>query len=177
MSDPLVAGTRVPALWPGRRLGAIVGSGVQLGRAERSIGAFTGLVAVATVAVAIAWGAGLLRWLGVGIRSAALDGSLRLWFVPFGALGLLAAALIFWGHCLGPSRRKHALVAFVVTDIAVLSLLVIVSPLANLGRGPARPAGEAVSTTTVATDSGHGTADALWLPRPPSHYRFRRGRS
>ena len=154
--------------WRDRRVAVLISDGGATVRTERILGALTGLIAVATVTVAIAWGAGLLRWLGVGLRSATADGRLRLWLVPFGVLGVVAAALIFWGHHLEPSRRKYALVAFVVTDVVLFSLLALVSPLSDPGHGPAGPTYDAVQTTSSATGriGAHALSGAGYVPAP-----------
>jgi hypothetical protein len=141
-------------------VGAMFGSRGVFGRRARVLGTLTGLLAAAMAAVGMFWGAGLLLWLGVGARAASLDGRLRVWFLPFGVIGLLAASLLHWGHRLDPIRRKQALVGFVVADVVAFSLMVVVSPFSNLDHSSARTASVSNRTlpTTLRADS---TADAF----------------
>lgn len=104
-------------------------------RRSRILGTIPGLMAVATVAVGFAWGAGLLQWLGVSLRSATEDGGLRLWFLPFGVLGLGAVALVLAGHRLGPRRLTQTLVGFVVLDVVTFTLMAVVFLSFNFGGG------------------------------------------
>jgi hypothetical protein len=114
--------------------------GTAHGRLPRVLGVIPALLTVATVTVGIAWGAGLLQWLGVSARSATEDGGLRLWFLPFGVLGLGAAALIFRGHRLGTRRRAQALVGFVIVDLVVFTLMAVASWAPNFGHPSSPPA-------------------------------------
>jgi hypothetical protein len=127
----------------------------------RILGVVPGLLAVATVAVGIAWGAGLLQWLGVSLRSATVDGGLRLWFLPFGVLGLGAVALILWGHRLEPRRRTQALVGFVIVDVGIFTLMAVVSLAPNLGS----PSAGSIST---AGSARAGAFPGASVPTPPT---------
>jgi hypothetical protein len=128
----------------------------------RILGVVPGLLAVATVTVGIAWGAGLLQWLGVSLRSATADGGLRLWFLPFGVLGLGAVALILWGHRLEARRRTQALVGFVIVDVVTFTLMAVVSLAPNLGGGSTR------STTSTSATAGptHTNSPGASVPSP-----------
>ena len=118
------------------------------GRRARVLGAMPALLAVATVAIGIAWGAGLVQWLAPSLRSATSDGAMRWWFLPFGVLGLGAVALILWGHLLEARRRTRALLGFVIVDVGTFTLLTVVTLLPNLGRASAGSPDPAGSTAT-----------------------------
>jgi len=137
--------------------------GSSYGTRARVLGAVPGLLAVATVAVGIAWGAGLVRWLAPSLRSARNDDAIRWWFVPFGVLGLGAMALILWGHLLEPRRRARALLGFVVVDIGTFTLMAVVTLLPNLGRASAGSPDPAGSTAT--SKPSYTGAKAIF-PRP-----------
>jgi hypothetical protein len=128
----------------------------------RVLGTVPGLLAVATVTIGIAWGAGLLQWLGVDLRSATEDGGLRLWFLPFGVLGLGAVALILGGHRLETHRRTQALVGFVIVDVVTFTLMAVVSLTPNFGGGSTR------STTSTSATGGptHTNSPGASIPSP-----------
>jgi len=134
-------------------------------RRARILGAVAGLAAVATVAVGMAWGAGLLRWLGVSLGSATEDGGLRFWFLPFGVLGLAAVALVVWGHLLQPRRRTRALLGLVVVDVVTFTLMAVVSVLPSPGQassGSITPAaGDATSRPAIGAQAIFPRAVAL----------------
>jgi len=128
-------------------------------RSSRLAGAIPALLALATVIVAIAWGAGLLHWFGVSLRAATHDGSLRPWFIPSGFLALGALSICLWGHKLNRIARGSVLFGFVVLDIVIFTLLTVVA--FDTGSGQAAPslAGNG-SPSTTAQSSGSVPASA-----------------
>ena len=130
-------------------------------RANRTLGVLPGLLVVATVTVGFIWGAGLLRWLGISFQSAAGDGRLRIWSLPFGVLGLGAAALFLRGSRLGPARRKQALVAFVVADVITFTIMVVLPPLTEFGAVSAGSSATSAPAPRAGPSPVKGTADAL----------------
>lgn len=115
---------------------------------SRILGTIPALLTVAVVVVAFAWGAGMLRWLGVEASIATYDGGLRVWFLPFGVLALGALALVVWGYRTRTSLRAAALTTFVVVDVVVFTLMVVVTAAPGYGSGTAPPI---VTTTTAAS--------------------------
>ena len=136
----LAPGGAVPA-----RLGSLTGITTGPSRKARLLGAVPALAAVAITAVGLGLGAVFLRWLNVSLRLPSADSRLRWWFLPFGALGLAAAALSISGHRLRPTRRAKALVALVVVDVLVYALMAIVPLLPDLGLASAASGGSATT--------------------------------
>jgi len=126
------------------------------GRRSRILGSVPGLVALTTVVLGIAWGAGLLHWLGVDVRAAGKDGSLRLWFLPSGVLAVGALSLVLWGHRLELRWRARALLGFVVVDLGIFTMLALVPVAASLGGRSAGPA----------PSSEAGASPGLSVPAP-----------
>ncbi len=88
------------------------------------------LAAITLVAAGLTWGAGLLKWLGVGAStSASAIGHLKPFLVPYGALGAGAVALVIFGPRLGPGLRARLLAGFVVVDLLVFTVLGVVEVL------------------------------------------------
>ncbi len=83
--------------------------------------------AVVVVTVTMAWGAGMLRWLGLSSGRANRAGPSAPWLVPFLILALVATGLVVWGPKLGRRRRGQVLVGFVALDIGIFTLLTLVS--------------------------------------------------
>jgi hypothetical protein len=162
-SDAQAAGPGPPA----RSQLSVPAAGTDRRRWDRVLGSLPALLAVATVTVGIAWGAGFLSWLGVSLRAATVDGGLRLWFLPFGVLGLAAAALVMWGRRLSTRRRTYALVTFVVLDLLVFTFMTVVEFEPNLGRSSATTATSASSTTTT-TAPQTGPTPGASVPTPPT---------
>jgi len=135
------------------------------GPSSRMLGALPALGAVATVAVGIAWGSGLLQWLGVTLKAAGEDGGLRWWFLPFGVLGLLATGIAMWGHRIGRRRRTRVLVAFVVADVLVFTLMTVASADPNLGQSGPAPAPTTASSEPA---SGAVVSPGASVPGPPT---------
>ncbi|MGA3354684.1 MAG: hypothetical protein ABSD85_16115 [Acidimicrobiales bacterium] len=125
-----------------------VGARSDYARGARVLGAVPGALAVATVAVGLAWGPGLLRWLDVSLRLPSADSRLRLWFLPFGVLGLAAMALVLWGHRLRPRQRTRALLGLVVVDVATFTLLAVATVLPNLGQASGGSTAQTASSVT-----------------------------
>lgn len=134
---------------------------------RRVLGAVPGAAAAGVVAVALAGGAGFLRWLGVSPATASEAGPLRPWLIPFMALGCLAAALVWWGPRLGAGRRKRLLVWFVSVDITVFTLLTVVA-VPMPGHAAAAPAaaaeGRARAPVAPAGDLARGGRFAVYDP-------------
>ena len=94
-----------------------------------------GVAVVAVVTVTLIWGAGMLRWLGLSPSLANGVGALKPWLVPFLVLGAGAVALVVWGPRLDRRRRSRAVVCFVAVDVAIFTLLTVMS----VGPGLDRP--------------------------------------
>lgn len=116
------------------------------------------LGALATVVLALVWGAGFLGWLGLDRSAAALDGGLKPWLVPWLVLATLATVLVLTGPRLEIRSRRRLLVAFCVGDAVVYSLLVVVAVAPGLGHGP--PAVSAASVPATSAGSGSSPAPA-----------------
>ena len=98
------------------------------------LGVIPGLATVVVVTLTLLWGAGMLRWLGLSPSMANQAGPLKPWLVPFLVLGGLTIALLVWGQRLGRRRRAHVLVGLVALDIAIFSVLTLVSVAPGLTR-------------------------------------------
>jgi hypothetical protein len=135
------------------------------GLARRLAGATPAVAAFAVAAAALIWGSGLPRWLGLSAALSAPAARLRPWVLPAMALGCLAVLLVWYGPRLGHAARRRALVWFVSADLAVFTLLAVVSVAPGSG-GTGVPAatGSTVATgsTTAAgtTAAGPGSAGA-----------------
>lgn len=95
--------------------------------ARRLVGIVPGAAVVVIVTVTLAWGAGMLRWLGLSAGMANSAGPSAPWLVPFLVLGLGAIALIVWGPKLDRRHRARVLVCFVVLDVGIFTVLTLVS--------------------------------------------------
>ena len=124
----------------------------------RLLGAVPAVAAVTLVAVTLAWGAGMLRWLGATPGAANQAGPLKPWLVPFGVLGCSAIVLVVWGERLGRRWRTRALVGFVALDVAVFTLLTLVA----VAPDPARPPSPATPSSGA---SGAPRAGVVASPR------------
>ncbi|MHB1713173.1 MAG: hypothetical protein ACYCV7_17600, partial [Acidimicrobiales bacterium] len=123
--------------WLARR--QVVGTARESARLERFLGAFPAIGVATTGVVSIAWGAGMLRWLGVGSALAAQDGGLRPWFVPTVLIGTSAALLVLFGHRMSVRRRCLLVGGLAIVDITcfVITSLFVVAP--GMGRGGSAP--------------------------------------
>jgi uncharacterized membrane protein YgcG len=111
------------------------------------------LAAVLVVALAFTWGAGLLRWLGVGIsQSASVIGRLEPWLIPYAVLGLAAGVLVIVGRRLGPKLRSRLITGFVVVDLVVFTILCVVEV------GPGLLAGSTGSTSSSGSSSSSSSS-------------------
>jgi hypothetical protein len=96
--------------------------------AETVLGALPPLAAIVVVVLGFTWGAGLLRWLGVGpIRSASVIGHLKPWLIPYAVIGAGAIALVLFGRRLKPRHRARLLAGFAAADLLVFAVLGVVA--------------------------------------------------
>ncbi len=130
----------------------------RLPTARQLLGVVPGAAAVVIVIVTLAWGAGMLRWLGLNASMANSAGPSAPWLVPFLALGIGAVALVVWGPKLDRRRRTVVLVGFVVLDVTIFTLLMAMSPSPGLTPSPAPK----LASSSTASASG-GNVD----PTPP----------
>jgi hypothetical protein len=117
---------------------------------ETVLGVLPPLAMIAVVVLGLCWGAGLLRWLGVGLAAVHVDGQLKPWLVPYALIGAAAIAFVIWGRRLRPRLRSRLLGAFVVVDLVIFTILGVVAVDAGLGQGGpaggrAKTAGEILS--------------------------------
>src|SRR5262249_37374337 len=142
-------------------------------RAETILGVLPALATVAVVVLALSWGAGLLRWLGVSQDAAAVDGRLKLWLVPYALIGAGAIAFVILGGRLRRGLGSRWLGSFIAADLVVFTLLSVVAVRPGLvggatagpGGAAAGPGGAAAGhSTRVARQgtaaAGHGSATA-----------------
>jgi hypothetical protein len=108
----------------------------RLPSARQLLGIVPPLAAVAVVTVTLAWGAGMLQWLGLNSSTANRAGPSAPWLVPFLVLGLGAIALVIWGPRLDRRRRARLVVCFVALDIGIFSLLTLVTVVPGLTNSP-----------------------------------------
>jgi hypothetical protein len=102
---------------------------------ETALGVLPPLAMIAVVVVGLCWGAGLLRWLGVGLAATHVDGQLKPWLVPYALIGAAAIAFVICGRRIRPRLRSRLLAALVVVDLIVFTILGVVAVDAGLGRG------------------------------------------
>lgn len=91
------------------------------------LGLVPALAMVAIVTVTLAWGAGMLRWLGLSAATANGAGPSAPWLVPFLVLGVLGFALLVGGPRLDRRRRARLLICFVALDVGIFTVLAVVS--------------------------------------------------
>ena len=130
---------------------------------ETALGVVPPLAMIAVVVVALCWGAGLLRWLGVGLVAARVDGQLKPWLIPYALIGAAAIVFLICGRRVPSRLRSRLLGAFVVMDLIIFTVLGVVAVDAGLGRGGsasdhAKTAGDILSGQTSALASGHALA-------------------
>jgi hypothetical protein len=128
---------------------------------EVLLGVLPPLAMIAVVVLGLAWGAGLLRWLGVSPGAASAGGRLKPWLVPYALAGAGAIAFVIFGRRLRPRRRAGWLGGFVAADLVVFTLLAVVAVLPGLG-GSASTAAAAAAVTP----SGHSGPSASSAVRP-----------
>jgi hypothetical protein len=115
---------------------------------EAVLGALPALAMIALVAVALAWGAGLLRWLGVNPAASSGAGDLKPWLIPYALIGIAAIAFVILNGRLADRSRARWLGAFVAVDVVVFTLLGVVAVLPGLGSAPAGSARQPVVAPT-----------------------------
>jgi hypothetical protein len=125
--------------------------------ARRLASAVPAVAAVAVAVVALIWGPGLPRWLGLSAAMSAPAAQLRPWVLPAAALGCLAVLLVWYGPRLGQAARRRALVWFVSADLVAFTLLAVVAIAPGSG-GTAVPAAATGGTTAGGGTAGGGTA-------------------
>ncbi len=74
---------------------------------ETILGVLPPLAMIAVVVTGLCWGAGLLRWLGVGLAATHVDGQLKPWLVPYALIGAAAIAFVIWGRRVAPRLRSR----------------------------------------------------------------------
>jgi len=100
---------------------------------EAVFGAAPAVAMVAVVAVTLAWGAGVLRWLGLNRAAAASADALKPWLLPYALLGIAAVAFVIISGRLAARSRARWLGGFIVVDVVVFTLLGVVAVLPGLG--------------------------------------------
>jgi hypothetical protein len=130
---------------------------------ETFLGVLPPLAMIAVVVTGLCWGAGLLRWLGVGLPATQVDGQLKPWLIPYALIGAAAIAFVIWGRRLPPRLRSRLLGAFVVVDLVIFTVLGVVAVDAGLGRGGSgsdhsRTAGDILSGQTPALSAADASA-------------------
>jgi hypothetical protein len=113
---------------------------------ETVFGVLPPLAMIAVVVIGLCWGAGLLRWLGVGLAATHVDGQLKPWLAPYALIGAAAIAFVICGRRLRAPLRSRLLGAFVVIDLIVFTILGVVAVDAGLGRGGGGPASDRAGT-------------------------------
>jgi len=129
---------------------------------ETALGVLPPLAVITVVVLGLCWGAGLLRWLGVGLAATHVDGQLKPWLVPYALIGAAAIAFLVFGRRVPPRLRSRLLAAFVVTDLIIFTILGVVAVDAGLGRG-----GPASDHSKTAGDILSGQTSALAPGRVP----------
>jgi hypothetical protein len=95
---------------------------------ETVLGTLPPLAAIVVVILGFTWGAGLLRWLGVGtIRSASVIGHLKPWLLPYAVIGAGAIALVLFGRRLKPRYRARLFAGFAAADLVIFAILGVVA--------------------------------------------------
>ena len=129
---------------------------------ETALGVLPPLAMITVVVLGLCWGAGLLRWLGVGLAATHVDGQLKPWLVPYALIGAAAIAFLIFGRRVAPPLRSRLLAAFVVMDLIIFTILGVVAVDAGLGRGGSASghatAGDILSGQTSALAPGHAPA-------------------
>ena len=119
---------------------------------ETILGLVPALAAVVIVVLGLTWGAGMLRWLGVGVgESASVIGRLKPWLIPYAVLGAAAATLVIVERRLGPRLRSRLIAAFVAVDVVVFTILCVVEVGHGISGG---------SVGSNASASSHASASA-----------------
>lgn len=126
---------------------------------ETVLGAVPALAVVAVAVTGLAWGVGLLVWLGIGpVRAAGVTGQLRPWLLPSAVLGVAALVLVFLGQRLGPRALSRLLAGFVAVDLVVFIVLCVVAVSPGRHGSPANAAASGGSATAGSATGGNATA-------------------
>ncbi len=142
---------------------------------ETVLGVLPPIAMIAVVVAGLCWGAGLLRWLGVGLNVADVDGRLRPWLIPYGLIGAGAVAFVIFGPRLQPRLRSRLLAGFVVVDLVIFTLLGVVAVLPGLGGGQNLTASRATKAVNeiLSGQSEDRTAPRTSAPRPIAALGYR----
>ncbi|HEY3977493.1 MAG TPA: hypothetical protein VGM79_09495 [Streptosporangiaceae bacterium] len=122
---------------------------------ETLLGVLAPLAMIAVVVLGVAFGAGLLRWLGVSPAAAAAGGGLRPWLIPSALTGAGAIAFVLFGRRLRPKARLRWLGGLVAADLVAFTLLAVVAVLPGLGSSAS-----AATTAAAAKASGPAASPA-----------------
>jgi hypothetical protein len=122
---------------------------------EVLLGVLAPLAMIGVVVLGLAWGAGLLRWLGVSPAAASAGGRLKPWLVPYAVTGAGAIAFVIFGRRLRPKLRSRWLGGFVAADLIVFTLLAVVAVLPGVGSRAS-----AATTAAAAQPSGRSVPAA-----------------
>ena len=132
---------------------------------ETILGVLPPLAMIAVVVIGLCWGAGLLRWLGVGVAATHVDGQLKPWLVPYALIGAAAIAFVIWGRRVAPRLRSRVLGAFVVMDLVIFTILGVVAVDAGLGQGGSA-SGHAETAGEILSGQPSGLAPRTPATRP-----------
>jgi hypothetical protein len=114
--------------------------------ASTALGTMPALAAMATVVVALVWGAGLLVWLGLTRSAASNDGGLKPWLVPWLVLGVLVVVLLVAGPRFELRRRTRLLVALFSVDLVAFTVLTVLAVVPG-------PVSDTVTSNTVTSNT------------------------
>jgi hypothetical protein len=136
------------AYWADQPFGAFDGEGRSRLRRETVLGVVPPLAAVAAVVLALTWGVGWVRWVGLDISpGAGVVDALKPWLLPYAALGAAAAALVIAGRRLRPRLASRLIAGLAVIDVVVFTILCVLAVGPGVfSRGSAR----VVDTSAVA---------------------------
>jgi hypothetical protein len=94
---------------------------------EAVLGVLPPLAVVTAVVLALIWGVGWIRWVGLNISpSASTVSHLKPYLLPYAVLGAAAAALVIFGRRLGRRLGSRLMAGFVVVDVIVFTILCVV---------------------------------------------------
>ncbi len=116
---------------------------------EAVLGVLPPLAVVTAVVLALIWGVGWIRWVGLNISpSASTVSHLKPYLLPYAVLGAAAAALVIFGRRLGRRLGSRLMAGFVVVDVIVFTILCVVE--VGPGAFSASSAASAASRGSVA---------------------------
>ncbi len=152
------------AYWADQPFWVVSASGGERARRlprEIVLGLVPPLAAVAAVALALTWGLGWIRWVGLDISpSASTVARLKPWLLPYAVLGAAAAALVIFGRRLPPRLSSRLIAGFVLLDVLVfiIGCVVEIAPGVLSGGSAAPVAAAAASPTSVAASPAAASA-------------------